>query len=433
MKLHAITELRLARAGLVLLVLSPFSLVSFTLQSLIALASLALPVRCGANLGPQGVQAWNRILVWMLAIYFLSLLGSMFSLADLIESGRASFVEVLARSAGQQVALWLSFFQVLCGFFMARHYTDQVVRRAVIVPFIIIIGLATYQILAIAAGLPFLGKFVDDRFVGLRPSSLAIEPKFLAGYLAFVMFYLGHRFFETSIKCKLFLCIGFLSALYFFLAASSGNGVLIVVMMLLLLLLVMPVKWRLIVLVSGLLGLQFVIGGLDVEGLGLRESHKDLILNMDTFNLSLLDDLIVMPILAWQDNPLKLVLGFGPGMMHFFAAQYADYATWWVPGTYIEGNLSLLMYTSNIGIALYGLLLIRISLHATSLVRRPPPSIQGSTAFFFAGSFLAGAVVAGNISVPFFVSIGWILGARMVRSTRQRLPLVSNSQRYSPT
>lgn len=432
MSLHPTTEFRLARAGMVLLVLSPFSLVSFTLQSLIALASLLLPARRGTQHRIQGAKAWSRLLVWMLVIGLLSLLGSILSIADLIVSGRAGLVEIIARSTGQQLALGLGFFQVLCGFCMSRHYGDQVVRRAVILPFIVIMCVATYQLIAIAVGLPYLGKFVDDRFVGLRPSSLAVEPKYLAGYLACLIFYLGYRFFETSIKGKFVLGIGFLSALYFFVATASGNGALITVLLLALCLLVLPLRWRLILAVSGLLGLQFVIAGFDVERLGLRETHKDLIANINSIDLSLLDDLIVMPILAWLDNPLKVVLGFGPGLMHFFAAQYTDYATWWTAGTYIEGNVSLLMYASNLGLVLYGLLLILITLNAASLVRRPPPGIRGSTAFFFACSFLAGAVIAGNISVPLFVSIGWILGIRMPRSPRQRFSRLSASQGVSP-
>lgn len=428
MTFHHTTEAKLARAGMVLLVLSPLSLISFTLQSLIALATLAFPLSrqaVGQLDMPSRPDKLLKLLKLILLVYLLTFIGTSLSIAELVYEGKAGLAELLARVGGQQVAMLLGFFQIICGFFMAHRYGDKQLRRAIMIPFIVIICVAAYQLIALATGLPFIGKLVDDRFVGLRPSSLAVEPKYLASYLACIIFYLGFRLFETSFAARSVVCIFLVAALYFFVAAASANGAIIFVLLLALLLLVLPGRWRWSFILLAVLGLQAALLQFDAESLGLRETHKDLITNISAIELSLLDDLIALPVLAWMDNPGKVMVGFGPGLMHFFATQYSQYATWWVGESYIEGNVSFLMYASNFGLLLYLVLLIAITVAAVARVRRPPLNASTATGFFFASSFIAGAVVTGNISVPFFVAIGWIFGSQAAPRPAPALPTYS--------
>jgi hypothetical protein len=422
MILHHTTQAKLARAGMVLLVLSPLSLISFTLQSLIALATLMLPLPRQAGAQIDSATRPDILFKLILLVYMLTFMGTSLSIAELVYEGQVGIGDILARAGGQQVALLLGFFQVVSGFFMAQRYGDQHVRRAIMIPFVIIICVAAYQLISLATGLPFIGKLVADRFVGLRPSSLAVEPKYLASYLACIIFYLGFRLFETALAARSVACILLAAALYFFVAASSANGAIIFVLLLALVPFVLPGRWRWTLIVLAVVGVQAALLQLDAESLGLRETHKDLLTNISVIDLSLLDDLIALPLLAWMDNPGKVIVGFGPGLMHFFAAQYADYATWWVAESYIEGNVSFLMYASNFGLLLYLVLLIGIIVAAVAKVRNPPPHVSISTVFFFASAFVAGAVVTGNISVPFFVAIGWIFGSQAALRRAPTLP-----------
>jgi hypothetical protein len=409
MRLHASTEAKLARAGMVLLALSPFSLISSTMLSLLALGSLLLPLHA-YNTASLDLPGPKRLLVTMGLVYALSFIGAGLSLAELLYQGRAGLGAIAARFGGQQIALLLGFFHILCGFFMAQRCSDAQLRRLIMIPALVIIAVAAYQLVSLATGLPFIGKLVDDRFVGLRPSSLAVEPKYLASYLACLIFYLGFRLRETPLAPRVLVGLLLCSCLYFFIAAASANGAMIFVLLIGLLLLVLPARWRWSLIVLALIGVQTILLQIDAESLGLRETHKDLISNLDAVDLTLLDDLIALPVMAWMDNPAKVFTGFGPGLMHFFAADFGRYATWWEGDTYIEGNVSFLMYASNFGLLLYLLLLVGICSAAVARARRPAPATSMSTVFFFASSFIAGAVVTGNISVPFFVAIGWLFG-----------------------
>lgn len=406
---------KLARAGIVLLALSPFSIVSFTLQSLIALLSLLIPsphrIVSQVPLAPR----IDRILRPMMLIYLVTLAGTAFSISELIFVDEINIGVILARFGGQQFALVMGFFQVLCGYFLAQYYGETTIRRTIMIPFIIIVCVAGYQYIATATGLPYVGKYVNDRFVGLRPSSLAVEPKYLASYLSCIVFYLGYLFFESTRSPRLAYSLGLIAGLYFFVAAASANGAMIFILLIVLMIFSLPIRWRFAIGALVIISLQAASMRFEAEEFGLRGTHLDLIQNLGAIDLGLLDDLIALPILAWIDNPGKVIFGFGPGLMHFFAARHSDQATWWAGDSYIEGNISLLMYASNFGVVLFGLLLVSITLTAIALVRRPPLGFNTSTSFFFVGTFIAGAVITGNISVPFFISIGWIFGSHVAR------------------
>lgn len=404
-----------------MLLLSPFSLLSTVTQVLIALvvAFFSLLIYKQRNL-PYSIYKGIKIrtlFMGMALIFIWGLLGSMLSIVELSSTKEVQLSKILERGGVQQFAVMVSFIQVICGYYMATLFSDRGMRKAIVLPFILVASVGAYQLLAIKYGFPYIGNFVDDKFIGLRPTSLAKEPKYLSSYLACMFFYLGFLLVDTRFVYfkRVWVLMGLLVSLSFFIQAGSANGFITILALAILLLFVLGAHWRLrtfTILTITILVAYYLLATLDLEAMNLRGSHKDILGNISNLNLSLFDDLIALPTLAWIENPLKMLLGFGPGLMHFFAYRFINQATWLTDETYIEGNVAFLMYASNLGLLLYGLLLLLIGWFAVSLVRRPPQGISRSTAFFFAAAFIAGAVVSGAQSVPLFISIGWILGRR---------------------
>jgi len=403
-----------------MLLLSPFSLLSTVAQVLIALvvALFSLLIYKQRNSPYRISKGINvRTLVTAMALIFIwGLIGSMLSIVEL-SSTREQLSKILERAGVQQLAMMVSFIQVICGYYMATLFSDRGMRNAIVLPFILVASVGAYQLLAIKYGLPYIGNFVDDKFIGLRPTSLAKEPKYLSSYLACMFFYLGFLLVDARFEYfkRVWVLMGLLVSLSFFIQAGSANGFITILVLSILLLFVLSAHWRLrtfAILIVAVLVAYYLSDFLDLEALNLRGSHKDILENISNLSLSLFDDLIALPALAWIENPLKMLFGFGPGLMHFFAYRFINIATWLTDETYIEGNVAVLMYASNLGLLLYGLLLLLVGRFAISLVRRPPQGISRSTAFFFAAAFIAGAFVSGTQSIPLFISIGWILGRR---------------------
>jgi hypothetical protein len=83
----------------------------------------------------------------------------------------------------------------------------------------------------------------------------------------------------------------------------------------------------------------------------------------------------------------------------------------WLPGdTYIEGNLSAIMYIPNYGLLVYLFLILYIFRRARQAVRLSEDNADRPIHLYFLSTFVIGAAVSRNNSCPLFLSIGWILG-----------------------
>jgi len=419
MSSHLTLGALMGRAGVLMLLISPASLLSTVTQVVVALAAafpflLIYKQRYLSGVASFGVNQ-KPMLACMLIIFLFGMSTSILSMTELISTNEAPMMEVFGRSGGQQLALMLSFLQVVCGYHMAISFSDHALRRVIILSFVVISLVAAYQVVAIKLGLPYVGKFVDDKFVGLRPTSLANEPKYLSGYLACMLYYLFFLFFEARFTGRLWILVALVAALSFFIQAASANGFIAVFLLAVLLLLTQRMRWSFLIyaVLTVAIGMALLsVAAIDLDALNLRGTHKDILENISSIDLTLFDDLIALPLLAWMENPWKSFVGFGPGLMHFFARRFIDQATWLTDETYIEGNVSFLMYASNLGVFVYFLLLLFLGRCAIALVRTPPEGTSRSTALFFASVFTAGAIVSGNQSIPLFLAIGWILAKR---------------------
>jgi uncharacterized integral membrane protein len=114
--------------------------------------------------------------------------------------------------------------------------------------------------------------------------------------------------------------------------------------------------------------------------------------------------------MAWLGDPLSLLIGFGPGLMHFFASRYMDQATWLTGTTYIEGNVGAIMYISNYGLFVFLALFVYVFRKARQNFSLLGIESDRPIQMYILSSFVLGAAIAGNVSCPFYLSIGWILG-----------------------
>jgi hypothetical protein len=96
--------------------------------------------------------------------------------------------------------------------------------------------------------------------------------------------------------------------------------------------------------------------------------------------------------------------------MHFFANRYIDLAVWLPGGTYIDGNLSAIMYVSNYGLLASLFLIPYVFRKAVRLVKASENSADRPIHLYFLSTFVVGVTISGNLSGPLFLSIGWILG-----------------------
>ena len=131
--------------------------------------------------------------------------------------------------------------------------------------------------------------------------------------------------------------------------------------------------------------------------------------NFGNLELSYLDDLIALPLMAWRDNIWNLLIGFGPGLMHFFAHAHMGSATWLTDEIYIEGNVSSITFISNFGLIMFMILFVFFARRGWFIMNRKIELEWLSVNSFFVSSFFVGALIGGNTSIPFFLSLGWIL------------------------
>ncbi|MBC7489092.1 MAG: hypothetical protein H7240_02845 [Glaciimonas sp.] len=355
------------------------------------------------------------------ALFVHALLLSMLSIVSLIDSPQWNIAELVATSLRYSFSMLFSFLEVAAGYYLASHVSFTTVRKIVYGSFALMAFICIYQFLANLLNLPFVGNYVFDRFVGLRPSGLAAEPKNLSVYIVVLAFLLWEDRLEGKWAAAIrigAICI----CVFLFLATSSGNGY-VVAMLLMAVRLVMARAWNAIaVTVILTIGTYIFLDRFSLDDLGLRGSHSDLLKSLSDLDLLMFDDLIFLPLLAWRDNILNLLLGFGPGLLHYFAKAYISEATWVTNDVYIKGNISVINYISQFGIVVFSIIFFLVFSKARRLLIVKVQNRDRALDIFFINSFVIGAFISGNISIPFYLSIGWILS---------RSSMVSQLKRYN--
>ncbi|MES1982936.1 MAG: hypothetical protein V4443_10735 [Pseudomonadota bacterium] len=409
-----------ALIGLVLLFLTPFSILKNMQIFFVAIvvASLLRLFVKWPKIGDRPIAVpllskLKRIHYCLLAIVLYELFDSLISLLLLLSYDDVDVFGLLWRSFSQLAALLVYMLTTVCGYHMAVHFDIYHIRRAIYVPFFLMVAVCTYQVFSESFGLPYIGNYVFDKFVGLRPSGLASEPKFLSSYFAVIIFFLLYDFRVRERRASQFVYLiklsGLMAAAYFFLAAASGNGFLSISILSLVYFSQMKIWQKLAVGGVIFMILFWLWNQIGAGGIDLRGSHQDILDNISSLDLTLFDDLIALPLMAWRDNIWSLLIGFGPGLMHFFAHRYSNYSTWLTDETYIEGNLGVITFVSNFGLVLFIILFVFFAKRGLATLKTQLQSAWFPVNLFFLSSFFVGALVQGNSSIPFFLSLGWIL------------------------
>ncbi len=377
----------------------------------------AVPLISDRSIDFSSLSKLKNIRIYMLALVFFTLIGSLISVSILLVSDEFSFFLIALRLFSQYGALFVNMIIIVCGYHLSTYFSNRSIRKAIYIPFVITLSICVYQSFADSLGLPFIGKYEMDKFVGLRPSGLANEPKYLASYLVVVFFFLLYEFGgkdNRSNKLVVFVrLIGLVVSGYFFLAASSGNGILALCILLVFSFTRLRIHQQLLTSVFFAAFLIWLSWFIESESFVLRGSHKDIIDNFFNLDLTYFDDLIALPVMAWRDNFWNLLIGFGPGLMHFFAYRYMNFATWFTDETYIEGNVSAITFISNFGLIIFLFLFAYFTKCCLASLNNKTLIESRSINFFFATSFFVGALVQGNMSIPFYLALGWILHKRV--------------------
>lgn len=415
----------IAVIGILLNTISPFSIISnmsqLALTVLVALGLSVLVAATGRSHARQTsihVENPGTLIVLFVIIFLHAIFMSAVSFFILLMTRHLKFDDIVYRNVSQLISLVVGFFEILCGYYMAARISEKIIRLSIRTSFWIMLACAFYQLIAFSLGLPFIGKYVDDAIIGLRSSALAFEPKALSVYLICLVFYYFDdiRTKKCTIVTRITNSIAILAAVYFFLISASANGFVALALLLFLRFIIMPIRLKIKAFTSVAILGAILISHLSLNDLPLREVHKTIIENITNLDLSYFDDLISLPMMAWRDNLLMTLFGFGPGMMNFFARDYLSFATWLTGKTYIEGNLSIIMYASNFGVILY---LVTFGFIFSKAVRNLNASgSAGETVidderrtldYLFFNFFVVGAMISANESIPLFISIGWII------------------------
>lgn len=422
----------LAIIGLVLLWLTPFSILKNMQIFVVAIVAAGIlkiifkwPVVRIQSVDLAPLAKLKRIRYLLVAVVLYSLIGSFVSILILLFSGEVSVDQLLWRAFSQLGAMCVYMFTIVCGYYMAVYFNSYHIRQAIYVPILLMILICFYQIFSEKFGLPYVGIYAFDKTVGLRPSGLAGEPKFMASYFAVIIFFLLN---ELRFKINGLAILGniwklceIIVLIYLFSRAASGNGLLAVFILGLVYFAKFKI-WQQIVIGTVMAVILFWLGSkMQINEIAMRESHLTIINNISSLNLSMFDDLIALPFMAWSDNLWNLLIGFGPGLMHFFANRYIYYATWLTDETYIEGSVSVITFISNFGLILFAILFVFLSKRSFVLMKNMRSQLeQFSLNQFFVNSFFVGALVQGNTSIPLYLSIGWILCWSMLPSIPER-------------
>ena len=412
----------LSAFAVILLGLNPFSYLQNDLRLGLAIGLMALigpsirehvssleeSTAAPENVRQQSIKSSGAVYTTFLALFAYSVVLALLSILTLLDTGTWELPELVATAFRALISLLFAFLEITAGYYLASHGNLAVIRKTIFGGFAIMTTVALYQYLAERLNLPFVGKYVIDRNVGLRLSGLAVEPKFLAGYVVTIAFFLWDDR-VASRRSTLLRLMGLATCVYLFFAASSGNGVVGVAIMLGIRL--ATVRAASAAALGGLLALTgyFVFTTVSLEDVELRGSHADILNNLSDLDLTLFDDLLVLLLMAWSHNIWNVWFGFGPGLLNFYAAPFLLHATWVTADTYIKGNIAVIGFISQFGLVVFAVLFGIVITKATRFAWSPSFPTSRALDLFFVNSFVFGALISSNVSVPLYISIGWIL------------------------
>ena len=407
----------LALLGYVLLLLTPFSILNnmqlFSISvAIVVFIRLLQPVHFykSQKSGRKLIGNLNALQIYLIITIYL-VFGSTISIIEILINDKVDENLLLYRTLSQFGALSVYFLMIVCGYEMATHFDHKKIGAAITLPIYLMLFISSYQLLAFAIGYKYIGLYAFDPNVGLRPSGLTGEPKYLSSYLAVAIYFLisdisvRDRWFPKLVKI-----IGLTGSIFFFIKTSSGNGVLAIATLTIVTFIRLEKQQKFSLSAVLFAGLLLISSMIDIDDLVLRDSHQLLFDNNASLNIILFDDLIALPLMAWGDNITKLLFGFGPGLMHFFAHRYINYAKWVDDSVFIDGNLGFISYVSNYGLIFFTVIFIFFSIKSFRLIRKSKGTSCFSNTIFFTYCFFVGALVQGNLSIPFYLALGWILG-----------------------
>jgi len=314
---------------------------------------------------------------------------------------------ILIRFISQQFSLILLFFQIYIGFQIAHRFKPNDINRFYKIIIYVLVFFGVYQFLAFQYGLPYVGLYAYDIDFGLRVSSLCIEPKYFSSVLVISFFYFIEliRNYRSNRTVKFFFLLLIILLLY---RSGSGNGYLSFIILFLVNLYVW--KPRLILFTSLLVLFLCIWFVSNYELFNLRASHVIIIESIKNRQISFQgwDDLIVLPLMSWIKYPFFLIFGFGFNLNHFFASEFIQQATWLDGNTYINGNISIIDFISNFGFFLPIILFIYLTIKTKKALTREVSRDLKSVIKLAYYTFVVGFFIGGNISIPFFSSVGML-------------------------
>jgi hypothetical protein len=421
-KSEQVTPSLLSLFGLAYLALSPFSVMHgnmrFVLTVLLVAAYAALRPKVLDAQTVESLRILDRprlrqIYIWSGLLFVHAILCAGISTAILLQRGEVEGMEILDRCGKQLGTLLLSLVQLVSGYHLAKYVSTKIVRSTIYATFWIMLIVCGYQIVAERLGLPYVGIYAVDREFGLRLSGLAGEPKGLSVYMLAMLPLLlasdtGSRW--STLVPPLPRAISIALALYVFYQTASANGFLSAAIMIAMYFLAFTTPRRALLGIILLLAALAILPGYELSGIQLRESHQSILNNIQNLDLGLFDDLISLPLIAWRENPLSLLIGFGHGFLHFFAWEYIDQGSWIIPGVFIDGGIGAIKYLSDFGLIVGSVLFLYIFGKARRVIRVASTGDLRPLKIFFLSVFVLGVLVGGNGALPLFVAAGWILG-----------------------
>jgi hypothetical protein len=358
------------------------------------------------------LKSINRIILSKLClIYGFFFFTGLFSLFFILLEFNYVYSNVLNRYLIQNISLILVFFQVYLGFLLLQYVRYAELLKVFEIIIVFLLAISIYQLVAFNTGFSYIGLYVKDELSGLRPSSFSGEPKHFSVFLVLSLFFLKDLLWYSHKKqTKIIYLFAISSVFYMFLMTKSGNGYLSFVVLLVFVLFNKNIKIFTVgfIVIAGMLVL-FMNG---YEEVSLRPSHLAIfnaIKYGDVQLFSLLDDLIVLPIMAWVENPSFLFFGFGKGLMHFYASKFMEHATWLDGSTYIVGNIALISNVSNFGIIFSGTLLYYLNSVYVKLFKKSTNVVEKRLLNFLMYNFVIGFFIGGNTAIFFYGSIGGML------------------------
>ncbi|PCJ20650.1 MAG: hypothetical protein COB02_03755 [Candidatus Cloacimonadota bacterium] len=329
------------------------------------------------------------------------------------------FISLMKRLIIQSFRFLLSVLEIYLGFSFLNYIKAEQFIKIQYFLMRILIGAGIYQFIAFHIKLPYWGLSMTRSIIapsatyGIRPNSFIGEPKTFAIFSLMALTFFAYSYMYKKISLSSFF-IWFILSLFCFIRAESGNGILGVVLLLLIHFLIYDMNYYLKVVIcgAGLWMAYFIFSQPDLFfsrnlEILLALSHLD-------FNTLLysMDDLVLLPFLALIGNKICIFLGFGYGLLTFYASDYMEYSTWLIKfaGTSfnIDSNVEVLGIVCNYGVLLMLLSCLFVIKKKKELTRSCIDSDLLVISGFLFNCFFLGLFIAGN-KVGLYFSLGFFL------------------------